>query len=102
MMRYIGFTKNARFIFQDFSTGDVLIKQNEADEVGISYPYEQWVGLKENIADLETIKKEFNPLRPEPTPEELENSMKQRAEAMKQAAVIVAKALARMIINNKR
>lgn len=101
MMRYIGFTKNAKFIFQDFTTGDVLIKQNEADEIGISYPYEQWVGVKEKIADLETIKKEFNPLRPERelTEEEMSNRAQNRIEAAKLATKFLVKTLGNMLRN---
>ena len=99
MMRYVGFTKNARFIFQDFTTGDVLIKLKEEDDYGISYPYEQWATEKNKIADLETIKREFNPLHPEPTQEDLEDEMRNRARQAKATAVFFGMVIGKMIGN---
>lgn len=95
MLRQIGYTKGAKIIFQNFENGDVTIKQNESDEAGIYYPYEEWKYKKAEIAELETIKEEFDPMTPE-------ERMRRRAAAAKAAATIALQVLRAMLTNARR
>jgi hypothetical protein len=97
MLRQVGYTKNAKIIFQDFDNGDVTIKQNEADESGIFYPYDEWEQKKAEIAEMETISEEFNPYELS-----AEEKMHRRAMAAKAAARIALQVLGNMIRSRSR
>ena len=85
----IGLTKNAKIIFQDFQSGNVRIKEKEDSEMGLDYPYADWVSKKDEIADIKTLGKQYSPAYPRDKPSE---DLRLRTKEEKEAEAIIKKA----------